>query len=251
YAAPEQLAGVRDDPRSDVFALGLLLFELLEGKRFLAGTDDEVRNLLLHGTGPLVPQFSSIVPSGVSGLVGRALRRSAVHRQQTMAQMQSEIDTCLQRLGERRAEATGSAPLSVRRHPVIVDESLETPAEEADAAPVARNPRRRVRVAPVGAQSGIRVRTAARRSARVWPPSRRPLAVGGAVLVVAAGLVAGWLTTRSEPAAPEARDAVFAHAEQPPPPTDAVALPAPEPVAPVAADEPPPDVTIAEQAPKP
>jgi protein kinase-like protein len=248
YSAPERLAGVRDDPRSDVFVLGLLLFEMLEGKRFLAGTDDEVRNLLLHGNGPLLPQFSSIVPSGVSGLVGRALRRSAAHRQQTMAQMQSEIGACLQRLGERRAEAaaSGSAQLAVRRHPVVVDESLQPPPEEPDVAPVARTPRRRVVVAAVSAQSGIRVRTATGPSARVRAASRRRLAVAAAVLVVVAGLAAGWLTTRREPAAPEAPDAAVTRVEEPAPPTDVVALPAPEPVAP-----PPPVVAIAEQVPAP
>src|SRR5207247_10876368 len=41
YSAPEQLAGSRTDPRSDVFALGLLVFEMLLGKRFFGGGDDE------------------------------------------------------------------------------------------------------------------------------------------------------------------------------------------------------------------
>src|SRR2546422_328438 len=40
YSAPEQIAGTRVDPRSDVFALGLLLFEMLEGKRFFRGRDE-------------------------------------------------------------------------------------------------------------------------------------------------------------------------------------------------------------------
>src|SRR5437016_5483477 len=69
YSAPERLAGTRDDPRSDVFALGLLLFEMLEGRRFFPDSDEETRDVLLHGDGPLLPQFSCIAPSGVSGLV--------------------------------------------------------------------------------------------------------------------------------------------------------------------------------------
>src|SRR5205814_2735770 len=128
------------DPRSDVFALGLLVFEMLEGKRFLTGSDEEVRSLLLHGDGPFLPQFSSIVPSGVSGLVGRALRRAPAHRQQSMAQARSEIDTCLRRLGERSAEAKplGSVTIVVRRHPVlVVDEALEQPAEDQGPLPPA------------------------------------------------------------------------------------------------------------------
>src|SRR5207244_6359997 len=105
YSAPERLAGTTDDARSDVFALGLLLFEMLEGKRFFTGSDEEIRDILLHGDGRLLPQFSRIVPSGVSAVLGRALRRSPAHRQQSMAQVRSEIDACLRRLGERSAEA--------------------------------------------------------------------------------------------------------------------------------------------------
>src|SRR2546425_10182677 len=52
YSAPERLAGTRVDPRSDVFALGLLLFEMLEGKRFFRGSDEETRDVLLPGGRP-------------------------------------------------------------------------------------------------------------------------------------------------------------------------------------------------------
>src|SRR5438132_8785973 len=182
YSAPERLAGTTDDARSDVFALGLLLFEMLEGKRFFAGSDEESRDILLHGDGPLLPQFSRIVPSGVSGLVGRALRRSPAHRQQSMAQVRSEIDACLRRLGERSAEA--KAPVSgrtpVRRLPVIVvDEALAEPANEVPAAPTsdrsATRSRRRVavRVEPASREPGVPGRVLVRATGRATASRRR------------------------------------------------------------------------------
>src|SRR5438093_7786646 len=198
YSAPEQLAGTRDDPRSDVFALGLLLFEMLEGRRFFPGSDEETRDVLLHGDGPLLPQFSCIAPSGVSGLVGRALRRSPAHRQQSMAQVRSEIDACLRRLGERNAEAKApvSGPRPVRRHPIIVvDEALEEPASEVPAAPTSdrsatRPPRRvAVRVEPASREQGIPDRVLVRATGRATA-SRRRLPIASVMLIGAVGLAA-------------------------------------------------------------
>ena len=256
YSAPEQIAGTRVDPRSDVFALGLLLFEMLEGKRFFRGSDEETRDVLLHGGGPLLPQFSCIAPSGVSGLVGRALRRSPAHRQQSMAQVRSEIDACLRRLGERSAEAKPprSVAIVVRRHPVlVVDEALEQPAEDQSAPPPAagsaetrplgaRRKRVAVKVEPTPPAPAVPGPVLVRASG-VPAASRRGLSIAGVILIAAVGIAASWPILRSitvVPAAPEdASDAASRSVEQPGPATEAAALPAPEPVAPVADEEAP------------
>ena len=260
YSAPERLAGTRDDPRSDVFALGLLLFEMLEGRRFFPGSDEETRDVLLHGDGPLLPQFSCIAPSGVSGLVGRALRRSPAHRQQSMAQVRSEIDACLRRLGERsgQVKAPRGGDLPVRRHPVlVVDEALEQPAEDQGALPPAagtsetrplgaRRRRVAVKVEPAPPAPAVPGRVLARASG-VPAASRCRLSIAGVIVIAAVGLAASWPILRSitvAPAAPEgASDAASRPVEQPAPApgpaTEAAALPRPEPVAPVADEEAP------------
>ncbi len=256
YSAPEQLARTRVDPRSDVFALGLLLFEMLEGKRFFRGSDEEIRDVLLHGDGPLLPQFSCIAPSGVSGLVGRALRRSPAHRQQSMAQVRSEIDACLRRLGERsgQVKAPRAGDVPVRRHPVlVVDEALEQPAEDQDTLPPAartsetrplgaRRRRVAVKVEPAPPAPAVPGRVLTRASG-VPAASRRRLSIAGGIVIAAVGLAASWPILRSNtvvPAAPEgASDAASRPVEQPGPATEAAALPPPEPVAPVADEEAP------------
>ena len=244
YSAPEQLAGSRTDPRSDVFALGLLVFEMLLGKRFFGGSDDQVRDVLLHGKAPLLPQFSCIMPSGVSGLVGRALRRSPAHRQQSMAQVRSEIDACLRRLGERNAEA--KAPVSglrpVRRHPIIVvDEALEEPATEVPAAPTSdrsatRPPRRvAVRVEPASREQGIPDRVLVRATGRATA-SRRRLPIASVMLIGAVGLAASWPILRAPTVVPAAPDAASRPVDPPAasalPSATAILEPAPEPASP-------------------
>src|SRR5207245_5644938 len=97
YVAPERLKGDELEPRADVFALGLVLFEMLEGRPFFASADEqELRALLLEQTGPLLPQFSSILPPGLSALVARMIRRKAATRS-SMVRVRSEIEACLPR----------------------------------------------------------------------------------------------------------------------------------------------------------
>ena len=137
HSAPERLAGHDVDARSDIFTLGLLIFEMFEGEPFLPDGEDEIRALLLHGTEPLMPRFSRIAPTGVSALVARAIRRSPAQRQQSMAQLQSEIDACLRRLGETGARVRGAASVDspVRRAGIVVDDALLEPGDEADDEP--------------------------------------------------------------------------------------------------------------------
>src|SRR5437763_478463 len=97
YVAPERLKGDELEPRADVFALGLVLFEMLEGRPFFASADEqELRALLLEQTGPLLPQFSRILPPGLSALVARMMRRKAATRS-SMVRVRSEIEACAPR----------------------------------------------------------------------------------------------------------------------------------------------------------
>jgi len=161
------------------------------------------------------------MPSGVSGLVGRALRRSPAHRQQSMAQVRSEIDACLRRLGERGAEA--KAPVSgrtpVRRLPVIVvDEALAEPANEVPAAPTsdrsATRSRRRVavRVEPASREPGVPGRVLVRATGRATA-SRRRVPIAGAILFGAVGL-ASWPVLRAPTVVSAAPDAASRPVDQ-------------------------------------
>ena len=136
YVAPECLRREAADARTDVFGLGLLLFELFEGRPFFSGTED-VRRVLLEEKTPLVPRFSRLAPSGVSALIARALRRAPGDRQQTMNQMRGEIDDCLRRLGEQPAAQSVAVP-SRRRAVLVVDDTVDDEADDAPAAVAAK-----------------------------------------------------------------------------------------------------------------
>ncbi|HEY3998820.1 MAG TPA: serine/threonine-protein kinase, partial [Candidatus Xenobia bacterium] len=76
YMAPEQLDGVRNDPRSDQYALGAIVYEMLSGQQLFDETDP-VRLITLH----LMEQAKPLcvvqpsVPESVSEVVARMLSK--------------------------------------------------------------------------------------------------------------------------------------------------------------------------------
>jgi serine/threonine protein kinase len=220
YAAPERLAGEPASPQSDVFALGLLLFEMLEGRPFLAGDAAAIRSRLIGSDEPLLPKFSRIAPAGVAGLVARALRRAPRARQQGMVELRNEIDGCLRRLGQARLEAKDKRPIEARaprKVVMVVDDALlddggtETMAsagmaeeapeptprggESAEAAPARGHRRATATGAPARAETAVAARVFA--AGRSTPGARAGVPVAGKVLIGAVVLALAWPMLRS------------------------------------------------------
>jgi len=90
YVSPEQLLGRRDDRRSDLFALGVVLYELLTGKLPFGEPDADLRNRFwLDPTPPavLVPD----VPPWLQEIVLRCLEPRAERRYQIAAHVAFDL----------------------------------------------------------------------------------------------------------------------------------------------------------------
>jgi Tol biopolymer transport system component len=85
YMSPEQASGRRVDTRSDIFSFGVLMYELLAGRRPFAGaTDLEVLQTILHGT----PEpLHAEVPPMLRMTVEKALERDPGDRYQSMREI--------------------------------------------------------------------------------------------------------------------------------------------------------------------
>jgi eukaryotic-like serine/threonine-protein kinase len=107
YCAPEQLEGGRIDRRTDVFCLGIVLWECLTGVRlFDVGTDvetiDAVRSRRIERPGTRRPE----VPRPLEEIVMRALAREPAQRYQSAHEMAEELDRFL--LGRNNRPTTTS-----------------------------------------------------------------------------------------------------------------------------------------------
>ena len=96
YMSPEQAAGMPADARTDVYAVGGLLYEMLTATPPCAG-DDVLAVLNKKATEEPVPvgKLRPDLPDDVQRLITRALSRRAKDRQPTMAALKEEVMRCL------------------------------------------------------------------------------------------------------------------------------------------------------------
>ncbi len=112
YMAPEQIRGVLIDHRADIYATGVLLFELLTGmKPFVSEQDDpvEVCSMHLKNPPPALKDKQPGIEFGVlEGIVAKALAKKPEDRYANAVEFATALDAV-----PRRASIRPSAPVSV------------------------------------------------------------------------------------------------------------------------------------------
>ena len=93
YMSPEQCRGAALDRRSDIFALGIVLFELATGARlFKHESDYETMEQIVHGTPPQPSARRPELPRRLDRIVARALAKAPEDRYQTAAELLDDVE---------------------------------------------------------------------------------------------------------------------------------------------------------------
>ncbi|HEY3497256.1 MAG TPA: serine/threonine-protein kinase [Polyangiaceae bacterium] len=131
YMSPEQIDAGPIDARSDLYALGLVLYELLAGRPpFESGSPRELLNLQCTAAPPPLPEtIRAGLPRGVERLMLELLEKSPDKRPGSAADVLAELEPFAPSAGTR--PASSSRPSSLRRHA----EKAPAPAPRNDTVP--------------------------------------------------------------------------------------------------------------------
>ena len=93
YMSPEQIQGERGDPRSDIYAWGVIMYELLAGRPPYTG-DNWMAVMAGHLTRTPEPlaKLNVEVPPALDAIIRKALRRYPEHRYQSAAELRYDLD---------------------------------------------------------------------------------------------------------------------------------------------------------------
>lgn len=185
YMAPEQVHGLEIDARGDLYAVGVILWEMLALDRLFAGANDAdtLRRVLLAKV-PSLATYRTDLPPGIDAFFARALAGSPNARFASAEEMSAALEQLLPRAapGDVAAFTSGFArsapvPLSVPT-PVESHRSIDPLTLAANEPPAPKKEKRRgfVMAASVGLVAFLAIAGfAARRThAESAPPTPEP-----------------------------------------------------------------------------
>lgn len=179
YMAPEQALGKDVDRRSDVFALGVILWELLTLQRlFKRDAPAETILALVNETVPAPSSIARDVPPALDAIVLKALARDPAERFATARELARALERTL-------PSGTSAADVAEWLERLFPEGVMPARADEPE-------------------MSGLQVpsRVLARLKEAEAPPRSRRVALGAGVLAVVLGLV-GFAAWRMQPEEPK------------------------------------------------
>jgi Tol biopolymer transport system component len=112
YMAPEQLEGVEADARTDIFALGALLYEMATGKRAFEGkTKTSLIAAIVSGRPTPVSQIQPLAPPALEHIIERCLEKDPADRWQSAHDVAEELKW----IRAKGSQAGVAAPITARR----------------------------------------------------------------------------------------------------------------------------------------
>jgi TolB-like protein/cytochrome c-type biogenesis protein CcmH/NrfG len=120
YMSPEQARGLEVDPRSDIFSLGVVLYEMIAGKAAFDGeTISDVIAEILKGTPQKLSEIVPDTPPEIQDILAKAMCKDREKRYQTVKEMLADLQHAsgaIQLQGERSGVTEAR---NLQAHPAI------------------------------------------------------------------------------------------------------------------------------------
>jgi len=114
YMAPEQVKGSALGPWTDIYALGVVLYEMLAGRRPQVSAEEAALFYQIVNVDPEpIGAVVSGLPEGIEAIVTKALEKNPARRYASAADMRHDLDIVLARLKESSEDLRG---MFARRH---------------------------------------------------------------------------------------------------------------------------------------
>ena len=142
YFSPEQAEGAAVDGRSDIYSLGVVLYEMLAGRPpFIGDSPVEVSSQHVHGTVPPPSEFNPAIPSDLQAIVMEALAKSPDRRYQSAEDLRSD----LVRFSEGQPVRAAQRDVAFFGQDATRAVSKVAPGERTQAVPMMTGPRTDIR----------------------------------------------------------------------------------------------------------
>ena len=131
YMSPEQAKGTNIDARTDIWSLGVVLYEMMTGRvAFIGETSTETISLILQKEPAPIARYASEIPAELDRIVCKTLTKNRDERYQTARDLLVDLRNLRRKL-ELTAEIDRTVPPELRK--AVSTSDKETPATAPDA----------------------------------------------------------------------------------------------------------------------